>query len=136
MDDQTKILLEAMFQRYGRPSEDAEISLRGYFTKPEGMLEPQRIARADQDAAQLIARCEETIRQLAAYRLALTEQYGRLATAPTQPVVRLKRQRGDRITYRLETLRRFVESGLEVREGEARVYPGTERHRAIADFRA
>lgn len=138
MTDENKALLGEMFQRYGRPSEEAQIDLRGYFTKAESMNVAARIQRFDESATRLIQECEETIAQLKAYRISLAERYSFLATSPSVPVVRLERIRNSydsKVYYHLLTLRRFLDDGTEVEESREK-YPGSERWKAIADYKA
>lgn len=138
MTDENKALLAEMFQRYGQPSDEANIELRDYFIKAESMNETDRIRRYDESAARLIQRCEETISRLTAYRVSLAERYSYLAAAPSIPVVRLERDRNSysgKVYYFLRTLRRFPEDGTEV-EKSRKKYPGAERHKAISDFKA
>lgn len=138
MTDENKSLLAEMFQRYGQPSDEANIELRDYFIKAESINEAERIQRYDESAARLIQRCEETISRLAAYRVSLAERYSYLATAPCIPVVRLERERNSysgKVYYFLLTLRRFLEDGTEVEESRKK-YPGTERWKAVSDFKA
>ena len=138
MTDENKTLLGEMFQRYGRPANDAQIDLRGYFMKAEDMNETARVQNYDESAARLIKECQETIARLTAYRISLAERYSFLSTAPSIPVVRLERIRNtyeNKVYYHLRFLRRFLEDGTEVEERKEK-YPGTERQKAIADYKA
>ena len=54
---------ETLFQRYGSPSTEAEINIRGYLVKPDKLTQ-ERIRGFDKSAAGIIARCEETIAAL------------------------------------------------------------------------
>ena len=69
-----------LFQRYGRPSREADIRLSGWLLRPED-LTAEKIAGYDQSAARLIAEAQTLIDQLAEYRQALAARYATLATA-------------------------------------------------------
>ncbi len=139
MTDNDKMLLDEMFQRYGRSSKDAEFRITGYFTKAESINKTIDIQNEDKRAVRMIEELLHAVDQLNAYRLSLAERYNVLETAPTIPVVRLSRERNfysdKKVYYYLCTLRRFVGSGVEVEESR-RKYPGTERNAAIKDFHA
>ena len=47
---------EKLFQRYGSPSREAEINIRGYLVKPDKLTQ-ERIRGFDESAAGIIARC-------------------------------------------------------------------------------
>lgn len=138
MTDENKALLGEMFQRYGHRSNEAQIDIRSYFIRAETLNETGRIQLYDESAVRLIQKCEETIAQLKAYRISLAERYSFLATSPSVPVVRLVRIRNSydsKVYYHLLTLRRFLEDGTEVEESREK-YPGSERRKAIADYKA
>ena len=138
MTDETKILVEELFQRYGSPVQETELRITGYFTKAESIHKTEHIRREDERAQRLIQELQTKIEQLTAYRISLAEQYSLLETAPTIPIVRLKRRRDYRdkkVYYYLSTFRRFTESGIEVEES-CQTYPGTERNQALKDFQA
>lgn len=138
MTDKNKTLLEELFQRYGSPVQETEFNIRGYFTKAESIHKTEHIQHEDERAQRVIQELQHKINQLTAYRISLAEQYSLLETAPTIPIVRLKRRRDYRdkkVHYYLSTFRRFTESGIEVEESR-QTYPGTERNQAIKDFQA
>ena len=138
MTDENKILLEELFQRYGAPAQETELRITGYFTKAESIHKTEHIRREDERAQRLIQELQTKIEQLTAYRISLAEQYSFLETAPTIPIVRLKRRRDyndKKVYYYLRTFRRFAESGIEVEES-CQTYPGTERNQALKDFQA
>lgn len=138
MNEDNKILLEELFQRYGTPSQEAEIHVRGYFLKAESITKTDFIRHEDENALHLIQELQHKIDQLNAYRLSLAERYNHLETDPAVPVVRLSRQRDyyrKKVFYHLCTFRRFIETGVEVEESR-RTYPGTERSQAIKDFQS
>lgn len=133
-----KTLLDELFQRYGHPSQEADFRITGYFQKAESLNKSADVQQEDKRAAQMIEELSHKINQLTAYRLSLTERYNFLETALTVPVVRLIRERdyyNKKVHYYLCTLRRFVDSGIDVEESR-RQYPDTERSSAIKDFHA
>ena len=80
---------------------------------------------------------ERKIEQLKAYRLALSERYNYLASAPQQPVVRLKRVKSysGKVFYHLNTYTKNLLDGNEV-ETSSTHYTGTERSKAISDYKS
>ena len=71
---------ETLFQRYGSPSAEADINIRGYLVKPDKLTQ-ERIRGFDERAAGIIARCEETIAALQDYRRALAARSADLESA-------------------------------------------------------
>jgi len=138
MTDENKALLSEMFQRYGKPNNEAQIDLHGYFLTADDIKDTARIQRFDENADRLIRECQTAIARLTSYRIALAERYGFLSSAPSVPVIRLERDRNTydgKVYYFLRFLRRFLEDGTEVEERKEK-YPGTERQKAIADYNA
>lgn len=129
--------LDDLFTRYGSPADEAEFRIFGYYTKADSIDELDRIKRADENVAQDIESLQRKIRQLSAYRVSLAERYNFLATAPTVPVVRLTRYKDsytNKVFYHLQTFDRNLLDGHEVQTSRA-TYPGTDRHKAIDDFK-
>lgn len=138
MTDENKALLAELFSRYGSPSTDGEIRITRYLTRADQLNRPADIKRYDENALYTIAELEKTIETLKAYRLSLAERYNYLSTTPTVPVVRLERHRGrydNKVYYYLQTFRRMIDDGAEVKESEVK-YSGTDRRKALADFNA
>lgn len=129
--------LSNLFTRYGSQSKDAEIRISDFLIRPDALDELDRVQYYDKSAAETIKRLQYHIELLTAYRLSLAERYNYLATSPTIPVVRLKRHRNydGKVFYYLQTFRRNINDSREVME-ESKKYTGTERHRAIADYKA
>ena len=125
---------ETLFQRYGSPSREAEINIRGYLVKPDKLTQ-ERIRGFDNSAARLIERCEEVIAALKEYRQALEERYATLQTAPYKPRLELKRDPGwrDRGVDYYVTIYRTYEDGTEVMELNEH-YTGKQRREALARF--
>ena len=82
---------ETLFQRYGSPSTEAEINIRGYLVKPDKLTQ-ERIRGFDKSAAEIIARCEETIAAMQDYRRALAARYAELESAPYALRLELERK--------------------------------------------
>ena len=74
----------ALFERYGSPSEEAEIRFYGYLTRPDKLDTFKRIRDNDDSAARMIADCKHLVAQLTAYRQDLAKRYNELATMPSR----------------------------------------------------
>lgn len=137
MTAKQKDALGCLFERYGRQQEDVNQTVNIYLMDPQTVQEMDRLQRQDQSAAQSIERLSELLEGLEAYRIACAERYAYLATAPTVPGVRLKRERdyrGNKVFYVLTTFRRDLNTGGEVVEARTS-YPGAQRWEAIAAYR-
>ena len=125
---------EALFHRYGSPSREAEINIRGYLVKPDKLTQ-ERIRGFDESAAGIIARCEETIAALKEYRQALAARYAELDAAPYSLRLELERKpsyNGSGVLYYIRIIRAY-QDGTEVLElNEA--YTGKDRRTALARF--
>lgn len=123
-----------LFQRYGRPSSEAEIRLTAYLLRPE-VLTADRIKTNDDSAARVIARCNELIDQLTEYRAALAERYAALATAAYRDRLELTRDpgyRGKPVIYFVQIIRTYEDGTAETVLHET--YHGQERRKAFARF--
>lgn len=137
MTPKQKAALDRLFERYGRKQEDVNQTVSLYLMDPQTVQEMDRLQRQDQSAAQYIERLTELLEGLEAYRIACAERYAYLATAPTVPGVRLKRERdyrGNKVFYVLTTFRRDLNTGAEVVETSEK-YQGAKRWEAIAAYR-
>lgn len=124
-----------LFQRYGNPSQDAEIRLTAYLLRPD-VLTADRIKAHDDSAARMIDRCNELIDQLTEYRAALAERYAALATAAYRDRLELTRDpgyRGKPVIYFVRIVRTY-EDGHEEEEW-SKDWPGNERHKALKAYR-
>lgn len=138
MTDKDRENMAEMFKRYGSPYHEASITLYLYLLRPDKLDTCDRIASYDKSAEQYIARLARQIEQLKSYRLALQERYNEIATAPTVPLVRLKREKNtwtNKVSYYLTVYKKYTETG-ELVKVESTTYSGTERHKAIRDFEA
>ena len=123
-----------LFQRYGNPSQEAEIRLTAYLLRPD-VLTADRIQYQDEKAARTIAQCHALIDQLTEYRAALAERYAALATAVYRDRLELIRDpgyRGKQVLYFVRIVRTY-EDGTTERVLDEK-YFGTERRKAFARF--
>lgn len=127
--------LDDLFQRYGRPSEDAEIRLTAYLARPD-TLTADRIAYHDRSAAEMIARCNALVSALTEYRQALAERYASLAVMPYRTRLELERVPlvSGKIRYDVRIVRTY-EDGTTIKE-LSETYPGAERAKAFSRFSA
>lgn len=123
-----------LFQRYGRPSREADIRLSGWLFRPED-LTAEKIAGYDQSAARLIAEAQTLIDQLAEYRQALAARYATLATAAYRDRLELTRRRAWRnepVYYDVRIVRTYEDGTTETQLSET--YPGKQRREALARY--
>lgn len=123
-----------LFQRYGNPSQEADIRLSGWLLRPDA-LTAEKIAGYDQSAARLITEAQTLIDQLTEYRAALAERYAALATAAYRDRLELTRDpgyRGKPVIYFVRIVRTY-EDGTTERVLDEK-YFGTERRKAFARF--
>ena len=125
---------ESLFTRYGSPSNEAEINVRGYLVRPDKLTQ-ERIRGYDESAAGIIARCEETIAALKDYRQALAARDAELDAAPYTLRLELERRpsyNGSGVLYSVRIIRAY-QDGTEVQE-LAETYQGKQRREALARF--
>lgn len=126
--------IDTLFTRFGSPSREADISLRGWLIRPD-CLDQGRVVHYDEQAARLIADAQTLIAQLTEYRAALASRYGQLETMPSARRLTLTRELRhypDRKVYRV-TIERVYKDGTKVGELDEQ-YPGQERHKALKRF--
>ena len=108
-----------------------------YGQDPAAMLDLKSLESADRRAADDIRRLESYAEALKLYRAAIAQRYQELATAPTVPVITLKRSTKTSysgIQYTLTEYRQYLDgTRAELRHT---TYSGKERHKAIAAFNA
>ena len=129
--------LQELFTKYGHPSTESDERIYIYLTHPEAINRLTEVIRYDEKAIDYIADLERKIEQLKAYRLSLSERYNYLASAPQQPVVRLKRVKSysGKVFYHLNTYTKNLLDGNEV-ETSSTKYTGQERSKAISDYKS
>lgn len=134
MTNKQKLILDEMFQRYGSPFPESGIKMYGSFTHPNHLFTAERITSSDKAAVSLIKDCEEIIRKMQTYRIALSERYAELETAPSYPFLQLRRERRDSVNYFL-TLSRYYPNEDHNVTVFVRRYTGKERCAAIKAYR-
>lgn len=123
------------FQRYGSPSDQAEIKIYSHFMRPD-VLTADRIAWNDERAERLIAEVQGLVADLKEYRQALAARYAELATMPSKPELKLERRKdtyGNGKVFYYITITNVFEDGTTTEELRE-TYPGTERHQAIKRY--
>ncbi len=124
---------DELFTRYGNPSKDAEIKIRGYLKRPDTCSSFDDIRSYDVSAARLIADCKCLIAQLTEYRQDLTARYAALATMPSKDSVMIQRYNGySGITYYIRYFTEY-EDGTRI-ETATEKFLGKERHTALKRF--
>ena len=120
--------------RYGSPSDTAEVRPYIYLVDPGKLSTPEEIACRDKYAAENIAELDHIIEALKDYRKALAARYGELETMPYTRLLKLERHphwKGH-IEY-IVSITRICEDKTRIQELRE-VYPGKERHKAIARY--
>lgn len=125
---------EALFSRYGYPTGDGRVEIRGYLGRPEKQDKLESVIYQDQTAARLIRECLETVELLKEYRQALAVRYGQLETMPYTEGLSLTRQKAYRgpVTFTVRLERRYSD-GTTVNVF-TEVFSGKERKQAIEKF--
>lgn len=136
MTDEQRTLFEDLFSQYGSVANSCNRTIYVYGQNPETEDSISELAKADKRICDKITELERTIEQLKAYRIAIAERYNYLATAPTTPVVKLKRQKlyyDKHVYYYIEHYSRDLNTNKDTLL-ESIKYTGTERKKAIEDF--
>lgn len=121
-----------LFKWRGR--DEAEVTVRAYFVKPEVMADADRIVMHDRWAQETLNAAQKLIEDLTEYRLDLAARYAQLDIMPYKRVLRL-----DRDAYRYDGIKYHVRI-VKVREDKSETdelsetFPGKERHKAIKRF--
>ena len=123
-----------LFERYGSPSEEAEIRFYGYLTRPDKLDTFERIRCMDDSAAQMIANCKHLVAQLTVYRQDLAKRYNELATMPSRDRLLLERVPNyiGKIVYYIRFFTDYEDGTTVCTASEA--FEGRDRHKAIARF--
>ena len=104
-----------------------------HYLDPDDMESADRILYYDKRTLEDIKTLEKEIETLKEYRLLLAERYNLLETAPTAPVITLKREKSyyeNKVYYYLIESKKYLETGKEVQVNSTK-YPGAERKQAI-----
>ena len=114
---------------------DADINLRCYVQDPRKIEDAKRIAWLDETAGRMIRDAESTIEALREYRQALAARYAELDAMPYTLKIRLERHKGwnGPVNYFLRLIRVYADG--HTADEECTKYPGTERHKAISDYK-
>lgn len=127
---------KSLFDRCGYRHEDADIRFSIFLRAPEVLTTPESITHYDQSAAREIARLETVVQALKGYRAALAARFGQLETMAYTRLLKLERRpswRGN-IAY-IITITRTFSDGTK-KEDSREVFPGKERCKAIARYKA
>lgn len=137
MTDRQQQAFNDLFTKYGSPLKE-HITKTIYISceHPENIDTVSRIMDYDKSASDKIKELQAYIEELQSYRIALSERYNYIETAPTIPVIKLKRERSyyqKKVYYYLTTYSRDLNTNKDTLK-ESKKYPGTERKQAIQDF--
>lgn len=124
------------YSRYGIQTHEYNHEVWIYGCRPADIYKLDFLQDEDKRSADKIAELESLIDCLKQHRQAIAARYQELATSPTVPAVELKRTndsyRG--IQYTLTECRQYLD-GHRV-EVTRQVFPGKERSKAIAAYKA
>lgn len=123
-----------LFRYCYNSSGEAQIRVNEYIILPEKLDTTKRIALYDESAARAIADMESYIAMLKDYRADLAKRYAELSAMPYTMRLELKRDKYYKgpVYYRLNLLKVYQDGHTEPESSTT--YPGTERHKAIAEF--
>ena len=124
------------YSQYGRETDVYKHELYLYGRRPGAIYALDELQREDERSATMIADLESMVDCLKQHRQAIAARYQELATAPTVPVITLKRTNTSYkgIQYTLTEYRQYLDgTRTEIRHT---TYSGKERHKAIASFNA
>ena len=125
---------EELFTRFGSPSKEAEVNIRGWLHLPESCRRFEDIRHQDDEAATLIAECEHLITQLREYRQDLAKRYNDLATMPSTKSIELQRYKSYYGNVEFYIRHWTTYSDGTKTETETERFSGKERHKAIKRF--
>lgn len=124
------------YSQYGRETDVYKHELYLYGRRPGAIYELDELQREDERSARMIDDLESMVDCLKQHRQAIATRYQELATAPTVPVITLKRTNTSYkgIQYTLTHYRQYLDGTRA--EISHTTYSGKERHKAIADYNA
>ncbi len=123
------------YSRYGIETKEYKHELYLYGRRPSAIYALDELQREDERSARMIDDLESMVDCLKQHRQAIATRYQELATAPTVPVITLKRTNTyNGIQYTLAEYRQYLDGTRT--EISHTSYSGKERHKAIADFNA
>lgn len=124
------------YSQYGRETNVYKHELYLYGRRPGAIYDLDELQREDERSANMIADLEAMVDCLKQHRQAIAERYQELSTAPTVPVITLKRTKTiyNGIQYTITHYRQYLDGTRA--EISHTTYSGKERHKAIADYKA
>lgn len=124
------------YSRYGRETDVYKHDLYLYGRRPGAIYALDELQREDERSAKMISDLEDMVDCLKKHRQAIAARYQELATAPTVPVITLKRTNTSYkgIQYTLTEYRQYLDGTRA--EISHTTYSGKERLKAIAAFNA
>ena len=133
--DKNKQLLNKLFTRYGNAEKTSDKKIYIYERHPETLHTAKTILNSFNSVERTLEELEEVMEELKAYRVALTERYNFIATAPTKQKIKLYREKkyGGKVFYFIQFYTVNLVDGYEDLTEVIR-YEGKERKKAIERF--
>ena len=133
--DKNKQLLNKLFTRYGNTEKTSDKKIYIYERHPETLHTAKTILNSFNSVERTLEELEEVMEELKAYRIALTERYNFITTAPTKKKIKLYREKkyGGKVFYFIQFYTVNLVDGYEDLT-EAIRYEGKERKKAIEHF--
>lgn len=127
---------EDFYRRFGNTTAEYSHDVHIYGRRPAALYKLDELQREDKRSADKIAELESLIDCLKQHRQAIAARYQELSTAPTVPVITLKRTKTsyNGIQYTITHYRQYLDGTRA--EISHTTYSGKERHKAIADYNA
>lgn len=124
------------YSRYGIQTNEYSHEVWLYGRRPAAIYKLDIMQDEDKRSADKIAELESLIDCLKQHRQAIAARYQELSTAPTVPVITLKRTKTiyNGIQYTITRYRQYLDGTRA--EISHTTYSGKERHKAIADYNA
>lgn len=113
---------------------DNSLERRCYVADPEKQTDLKHIQWLDKQAAGYIAAYASDLENMKAYRAALAARYAELSSMPYRMRLELKRDKHYQgpVYYHLRLLKVYQDGHTDAESSTT--YPGTQRHKAIAEF--
>lgn len=133
--DKNKQLLNKLFTRYGNAEKTSDKKIYIYERHPETLHTAKTILNSFNGVERTLEELEEVMEELKAYRVALTERYNYITTAPTKQKIKLYREKkyGGKVFYFIQFYTVNLVDGYEDLTEVIR-YEGKERKKAIERF--
>lgn len=111
-----------------------------HLTNPDKLHTMKDLTYHGAQAARYAAEFKAMIETMEAYQSLIYDRVQALTQAPYHMEIHLRRERryynDNKVFYYLETIKVYDTPGIEPETIERKTYPGTERHKALADFAA